>query len=51
LFRVRDNPTLDKYRSIRDATIRYGSARYPMPHTLVGEQVWIRVRGLPDQIA
>lgn len=29
----------------RDATIRYGSARYSVPHTLVGERVWVRVSG------
>ncbi len=29
----------------RDATIRYGSARYSVPHTLVGERVWARVSG------
>lgn len=29
----------------RDATIRYGSARYSVPHTLVGERVWVRVAG------
>jgi transposase len=29
----------------RDATIRYGSARYSVPHTLVGERVWVRTTG------
>lgn len=29
----------------RDATIRYGSARYSVPHTLIGEKVWARVSG------
>jgi transposase len=29
----------------RDATIRYGSARYSVPHTLVGERVWVRASG------
>ena len=29
----------------RDSTIRYGSARYSVPHTLVGEKVWARVSG------
>jgi hypothetical protein len=29
----------------RDATIRYGSARYSVPHTLVGERVWARICG------
>lgn len=29
----------------RDATIRYGSARYSVPHTLIGEKVWARVCG------
>ena len=29
----------------RDSTIRYGSARYSVPHTLMGERVWVRVSG------
>jgi transposase len=29
----------------RDATIRFGSARYSVSHTLVGEKVWARVSG------
>lgn len=29
----------------RDSTIRYGSARYSVPHTLIGERVWARVSG------
>lgn|GEM_PF-6868984 len=29
----------------RDSTIRYGSARYSVPHTLIGERVWVRVWG------
>ena len=28
-----------------DATIRYGSARYSVPHVLVRERVWVRVAG------
>ena len=28
-----------------DATLRFGSARYSVPHTLVGERVWVRVDG------
>ena len=28
-----------------EATIRYGSARYSVPHQLVGERVWVRVAG------
>lgn len=28
-----------------DATIRFGSARYSVPHQLVGERVWVRVAG------
>jgi len=28
-----------------DATLRFGSARYSVPHTLVGERVWVRVAG------
>jgi transposase len=29
----------------RDSTIRFGSARYSVPHTLMGERVWVRVSG------
>jgi transposase len=29
----------------RDSTIRFGSARYSVPHTLLGEKVWVRVSG------
>ena len=29
----------------RDSTIRFGSARYSVPHTLMGEKVWVRVSG------
>lgn len=29
----------------RDATIRFGSARYSVPHVLIGEKVWARVSG------
>ena len=29
----------------RDSTIRFGSARYSVPHTLIGEKVWARVSG------
>lgn len=29
----------------RDSTIRYGSARYSVPHILIGEKVWARVSG------
>ncbi len=28
-----------------ESTVRYGSARYSVPHTLVGERVWVRVEG------
>lgn len=28
-----------------DSTLRFGSARYSVPHTLVGERVWVRVAG------
>lgn len=28
-----------------DATLRFGSARYSVPHQLVGERVWVRVAG------
>ena len=28
-----------------DATLRFGSARYSVPHALVGERVWVRVAG------
>jgi hypothetical protein len=28
-----------------DATLRFGSARYSVPHQLVGERVWVRVEG------
>jgi len=28
-----------------EATVRYGSARYSVPHQLVGERVWVRVAG------
>ena len=28
-----------------ESTIRYGSARYSVPHQLVGERVWVRVDG------
>ena len=28
-----------------EATIRFGSARYSVPHQLVGERVWVRVAG------
>lgn len=28
-----------------DATLRFGSARYSVPHTLAGERVWVRVAG------
>ncbi len=28
-----------------DATLRFGSARYSVPHTLAGERVWVRVEG------
>jgi transposase len=28
-----------------EATIRYGSARYSVPHQLVGDRVWVRVAG------
>jgi transposase len=28
-----------------DATLRFGSARYSVPHQLVGERVWVRVQG------
>lgn len=27
------------------STVRYGSARYSVPHQLVGERVWVRVEG------
>jgi transposase len=37
---------LGQTRSVdTDATIRFGSARYSVPHTLVGERVWVRVQG------
>lgn len=29
----------------RDSTIRFGSARYSVPHILIGEKVWARVSG------
>jgi transposase len=29
----------------RDATIRFGSARYSVPHTLIAEKLWARVSG------
>lgn len=29
----------------RDSTIRFGSARYSVPHTLMGEKVWVRASG------
>ncbi len=29
----------------RDSTIRFGSARYSVPHTLIGEKMWARVSG------
>jgi len=35
-----DDRTVD-----RDATIRFGSARYSVPHTLIAEKVWARVSG------
>jgi hypothetical protein len=28
-----------------ESTVRYGSARYSVPHQLVGERVWVRVDG------
>jgi hypothetical protein len=28
-----------------DSTLRFGSARYSVPHALVGERVWVRVAG------
>ena len=28
-----------------ESTVRFGSARYSVPHTLVGERVWVRVDG------
>jgi hypothetical protein len=28
-----------------DATLRFGSARYSVPHALAGERVWVRVAG------
>jgi len=28
-----------------DSTIRFGSARYSVPHILIGEKVWARVSG------
>jgi transposase len=28
-----------------DSTLRFGSARYSVPHQLVGERVWVRVQG------
>jgi transposase len=28
-----------------DSTLRFGSARYSVPHHLVGERVWVRVQG------
>jgi transposase len=28
-----------------ESTVRYGSARYSVPHQLVGERVWVRVEG------
>jgi transposase len=28
-----------------DATLRFGSARYSVPHALAGERVWVRVSG------
>ncbi len=52
--RVRLHPVPDEPHTLafgqtrtvdRDATIRYGSARYSVPHTLVGEHVWVRVAG------
>jgi transposase len=49
LHRVPDEPhtlAFGQTRAVdRDATIRYGSARYSVPHTLVGERVWVRVAG------
>jgi transposase len=49
LHRVPDEPhtlAFGTTRTVdRDATIRYGSARYSVPHTLVGEHVWVRATG------
>jgi len=49
LHPVTDEPhtlAFGQTRSVdRDATIRYGSARYSVPHTLVGERLWVRVAG------
>jgi hypothetical protein len=28
-----------------DANVRFGSARYSVPHTLASERVWVRVGG------
>ena len=32
-------------RTVDDSTIRFGSARYSVPHILIGEKVWERVSG------
>jgi transposase len=49
LHRVPDEPytlAFGTTRTVdRDGTIRYGSARYSVPHTLVGERVWVRTAG------
>jgi transposase len=49
LHRVPDEPhtlAFGHTRTVdRDATIRFGSARYSVQHTLVGERVWVRVAG------
>jgi transposase len=49
LHRVPDEPYTVAFGVTRvvdeESTVRYGSARYSVPHQLVGERVWVRVDG------